>query len=357
MTDYDGFASIDVAEELSLASLDRITAPGDLVDRALERRDSAANGIPMPWSKVPGFKLRPSELVLLGGYSGHGKSAVANQLCLHAASLGYRVGVASLELPAEYVFDQMAGIAGCIEDPHEHWMRRFGYWANDKIFFYDRVDAITPDECLQMIIGMRKFHGCDLVLVDALMMVGLGDDLEAEKLFTQRLAEVAKAFDVCVLLVAHLRKPAGGEGDKKTPSAHDFLGSSNILNVSSSAILVHDQRDKTYARNNGLEVDDSKGDVLFYVAKQRYAAYLGVTHLYKHPRCRALCNNSQRMYRAIDIGAEDQWKRAPREKDQSGESSQESTSDIFSEKIVPASTPPIDSIMTLTGSPSSRNAG
>jgi RecA-family ATPase len=147
-----------------------------------------------------------------------------------------------------------------------------------------------------------------LVVLDALMMVGLGDDLEAEKLFTQRLAEVAKAFDVCVLLVAHLRKPAGGEGEKKVPSKFDFLGSSNILNVSSSAILIHDNKEKAYARSQGDEVDDSYGDTRFIVAKQRYAPYEGVVHLYKHDKCRALCNNAQRMYRPIDIGAEDGWK-------------------------------------------------
>ena len=362
MTDYDGFASIDVAEELSLASLDRITAPGDLVDRALERRSSANTGIPMPWSKLQGqFALRPGELVLLGGYSGHGKSAVANQLALHAASLDYKVGIASLELPAEYVFDQMAGVAGCIKEPHEHWLRRFGYWANPRIYFYDRVDSVTPDECLQMIIGMRKFHGCDLVVLDALMMVGLGDDLEQEKLFTQRLAEVAKAFDVCVLLVAHLRKPAGGEGEKKVPSKFDFLGSSNILNVSSSAILIHDDKEKAYARSQGEEVDDSYGDTKFIVAKQRYAPYEGVVHLYKHDKCRALCNNAQRMYRPIDIGAEDGWKakregkKYQSEKHQFGGFSPEATPSGSLKSQTPDSTQKTDTTGTLMEFPSSLN--
>ena len=186
-------------------------------------------------------------------------------------------------------------------------------------------------------------------------MVGLGDDLEQEKLFTQRLAEVAKAFDVCVLLVAHLRKPAGGEGEKKVPSKFDFLGSSNILNVSSSAVLIHDNKEKAYARSQGEEVDDSYGDTKFIVAKQRYAPYEGVVHLYKHDKCRALCNNAQRMYRPIDIGAEDGWKQS-REK-QSGGLSQETSHDGFTEKLEPVSTPQIDSIMSLTASPSSRSAG
>ena len=325
--DYDAFASLDVAEELAYASLDRITAPGDLVDRALSMQDRATAGIKMPWSRLENlFTLRPGELVLLGGMSGHGKSAVAVQLGLHAVTQkkpdgeGYRVGICSLEMPAEYAFHQMAQIAGCKKDPHEHWMRRVGYYLNDKVFFYDKVDSMSPTECLQMAIGMKKFNGVDLLVIDGLMMIGLDDDLQQQKIFTQRLAEVAKAFDICILLIAHLRKPAGPDGEKKAPSKHDFLGSSNILNVASSAILIHQDKEKAYLRNAGMEVDDNYGDTKFIVAKQRYAPYEGITHLWQHNECRALCNNSQRMYRPIDIGAEDGWKARRIEKCQSDES-------------------------------------
>ena len=315
MIDYDAFASLDVAEELSYASLDRITAPGDLVDRAMTMQDRATSGIQMPWSRLSGlFTLRPGELVLLGGMSGHGKSALANQLALHAVTQKkpdgehYKAGICSLEMPAEYVFHQMAGVAGCVSDPHEHWMRRVGYYLNDKMFFYDKVDSMSPTDCLQMAIGMRKFNGVDLLVIDGLMMIGLDDDLQQQKIFTQRLAEVAKAFDICILLIAHLRKPSGPDGERKLPSKHDFLGSSNILNVASSALLLHCDKEKLYARNAGQEVDDSYGDVKLVVAKQRYAAYEGVSHLWFHDKCRALCNNSQRMYRPVDVGAEDGWR-------------------------------------------------
>ena len=235
MIDYDAFATLDVAEELAHASLDKITAPGDLVDRALTMRDRATSGIEMPWSKLKNlFNLRPGELVLLGGMSGHGKSAVAVQLALHAVTQskpsgeGYRAGICSLEMPAEYAFHQMSQIAGCIKEPHEHWMRRVGYYLNDKMFFYDKVDSMSPTECLQMAIGMRKFHGVDLLVIDGLMMIGLDDDLQQQKIFTQRLAEVAKAFDICIMLIAHLRKPGGAEGERKPPTKHDFLGLSLI---------------------------------------------------------------------------------------------------------------------------------
>ena len=313
------FTNLDYAEEMSYASLSQLTAPGDLVDRALTMTDRATAGIKMPWSKLDGlFTLRPGELVLLGGGSGHGKSAVANQIALHACTQKkpsgehYRAAVASLELPAEYVFHQMAQIAGTVSDPSEHWMRRVGHYLNEKMVFVGRVDSMSPSECLQTAIGLRKFYGTDLLVIDGLMMIGLGDELEAQKLFTQKLAEVAKAFDMCIILIAHLRKPSGVESANKIPSAHDFLGSSNILNVASSALLVHRDKELMYKINAGEEYDPSQPHTKLIVAKQRYAPYEGITSYWSHDKCRALCNSKSKQYQPIDIGAEDRWKRRPK---------------------------------------------
>ena len=313
------FTNLDYAEEMSHASLNTLTAPGDLVDRALVMKDRETSGIQMPWSKLSGlFTLRAGELVLLGGSSGHGKSALANQIALHAVTQTkpdaepYRAAIASLEVPADYILHQMAGVAGTVRDPSEHWMRRVGHYLNDRMTFVDRVDSITPMECLQTAIGLRKFYGTDLFVIDGLLMVGLGDELEAQKIFTQKLAEVAKAFDMCILLIAHLRKPSGIEKANRMPSAHDFLGSSNILNVASSALLIHRDMELMGAINNGEQVDPSTPHARLIVAKQRYAPYNGVTTYWQHDSCRALCNSFSKQYRPIDLAKEDGWKRKPK---------------------------------------------
>ena len=67
------FTNLDYAEEMSHAALNTLTAPGDLVDRALVMNDRATSGIAMPWSQLSGvYTMRPGELVLLAGGSAGG---------------------------------------------------------------------------------------------------------------------------------------------------------------------------------------------------------------------------------------------------------------------------------------------
>ena len=352
------FTNLDYAEEMSHAALNTLTAPGDLVDRALVMQDRATSGIKMPWSQLSGlYTMRPGELVLLAGGSGHGKSALANQLALHAVTQTrpdgepYRAAIASLELPAEYVFHQMASIAGTVSEPSEHWMRRVGYYLNERMVFVDRVDSMSPMEALQTAIGLRKFYGTDLFVLDGLMMIGLGDELEQQKIFTQKLAEVAKAFDMCIVLICHMRKPSGGENANRMPSAHDLLGSSNILNVASSCLLVHRDKELMYRINAGEEVDPTHPHTRLIVAKQRYAPYEGITRYWSHDHCRALCNSHSKQYRPIDIGSFDNWKRKPTEKQQFGRFSQEADLSGSQNRLTQETTSTTDSTQKLKAFP------
>ena len=293
---------LDVAEEMSYNAVDSIVNPNDLVGRAIKRRTEGQVGIEPPWSKLSGcFAFRPGELVLIGGYSGHRKSSVANQMALHAVDQGYKVGIASLELPAEYVFEQMTGMAAVVREPPEAFMRRFAEATQDRLYVLDHVDTISPMDALKAIIAFRKFLGCDLILVDCLMMVNVGDDLEAEKQFTQKLAAIAKSFNVCIVLVHHMRKSQGKEGEKIVPGKADFIGSSHMINVASSVLIVWTDKELLYAKNSGYEYDESKPDLKIVVAKQRYHEFEGVVGLYTHNNSRVLCNSRARMYRPFNL--------------------------------------------------------
>lgn len=296
--------SINVAQQLADRSLDNIADPGSLYDRVLERRSHVDIGIKTPWSKLDGvFAMRPGELILFGGYSGSFKSTAANAMAVSALQQGYRVGIASLELPAEDVVEAMAEIAAANRRPPEKWLREFTQWADDRLFIYDRVDAISPMEALQMCICMRAFLGCDLIIIDCLFMCGVADDLEAEKKFSQQLAAIAKAYKCCIVIVHHMRKPTGAESEDRLPNRYSFIGSSHLVNVASSIVICWANKKKLWCMNAGHPVDDEEDgpDIKINVAKQRNAQYEGVIGLYLKDKARVFCPTPDRKYDPVDI--------------------------------------------------------
>ena len=298
------FKDININEELAIVESAEMVATTSLADRVAARRKSADEGIRTPWQKLDGdFALRKGEMVLMGGYTGHFKSTIASQMGLSAVNQGYSEGIASLELLAEDVLEQYAELAAGRERPPLEYVSNFATWAEPKLHIYDRVDAIAPDSAIQMVIAFAKYKKCDLIVLDALMMMGVCDDLEREKDFTQTLAAVAKKFKVCVLLIHHVRKPSGHDGEKHIPGKYDFIGSSHLANIAASIIVIWHNKEKAYKKNDGYIVDDDNPDLIFKVAKQRYHKYEGLVGLWQHDNCRAFCGTSRRKLDQLTIPA------------------------------------------------------
>ena len=297
--------AIDVAQSLADRSLDSIVDPSSLFDRVIERRNHFDTGIRTPWSKLDGeFAMRPGEMILFGGYSGSFKSTACSAMAVSALEQGYRVGIASLELPAEDVIEVMAEIAAANRRPPESWLKDFMKWADDRLFIYDKVDAITPLEALQMSICMRAFLGCDLIIVDCLMMCGVTDDLQAEKEFVQQLSAIAKSYKCAIVLCHHMRKPSEGQGgEDKLPNRYNFIGSSHLVNTASSIVICWANRKKLWLKNQGHPIDDEEDgpDIKINVAKQRNSKYEGVIGLYLKDKARVFCPTPDRKYQPVDI--------------------------------------------------------
>ena len=254
------------------------------------------------------FKLREGEVVMMGGYSGHFKSTLSTQISLGAMRQGFKVGLASLELLADDVMEQFVEIGSGRVRPPLDYVAQFANWADGKLHIYDKTDTIQPDEALQMVIAFAKYRGCKLVVLDALMMMGVTDDVNREAEFTRKLAQVAKRFKICILLIHHVRKPMGDGGEKKIPGKYDFIGSSHLSNIASSIILVWHDKEKAYQKNDGLPVDDQQPDLLIKVAKQRNHHYEGVSGYWQHGSSRAFCSTNQRNLDPIDR----EWKYSTR---------------------------------------------
>ncbi len=296
------FRDIDINAELSAAENNEIVKSASQVERLANFRQQRQRGIALPWEKLSGrFEIHKGQLCLLGGFSGHYKTTLSTQIALHAMKQGYRVGIASLELEVPELLEQFLSIASGTEQPPMPWCEQALQWADDKLFLYDRIDAITPDEAIQMIIAFHKFRGCDLVVLDALMMTGVCQDTEREQQFSQTVAAVAKKFNIAVLMLHHMRKPHGPEGEHKVPGKYDFIGSSHLVNIAHSVLIGWHNKKKAADFNNGKPVDDNDPDYVLSVAKQRSGRYEGMAGLWLSRECRAFCSTSQRRVAPLEF--------------------------------------------------------
>ena len=312
----------DELEMLTALGLNRFLDPSNLVDVVVDRRNNPVRGIGAPWSKLRDqFEIPRQGVTLLGGYSGHQKSTLANQWLLHAANTGHKVCVASLELTTDYLFEFLAGQSACKTDMHEEYLQRFGDWADEKIYIVDHHDVMQPHEVITLIQDAKRLLDCDLFVLDCLFQVDTGGELELEKRFMQQLAVTARDYEIGILAVHHMRKGQGPEGEKRVPNKHDFIGSSHLTNAAAAVLILWEDKQKSAARSNGDEVDDDKPDFVLSVAKNRFGPYEGAIGLYKHESARLLTNSRARQYKPIHF--EDETCKS--ERNQSGAFAQEAT--------------------------------
>ncbi len=289
-------------EMLTALGLNKFLDPSNLVDKAIDRRNNPVKGIDAPWSKLSGlFEIPRQGVTLIGGYSGHQKSTLANQWALHAASTDHKVCIASLELTTDYLFEFMAGQSACLSEIPEAYLRRFGQWADDRLFIVDHHDVMNPLEVIQLIKDAKALLGADLFVLDCLFQVDTGGELEQEKKFMQQLAVTARDYEIGIVVVHHMRKSQGPEGEKRVPNKHDFIGSSHLTNAAAAVLILWENKAKSAARNNGDEVDDDDPDFILSVAKNRFGPYEGAIGLYKHEKARLLCNSRARQYKPINL--------------------------------------------------------
>jgi replicative DNA helicase len=288
-----------IAEETADVQHHKIVGADTLFDRLDSYRNIKQSGIEMPWAKTHGrVMLRPKELVLMGGYSGHFKSTIAAQIAFSAVEKGENVGIASLELPAEEIIEQFAEFAADREKPPLPFVEKMTAKISPFLHVYDVLDVINPEVALQMTIALARDKECKLIILDALMMMGASDDYNQEQKFSQRLAAIAKRYNTCIVLIHHVRKPDGQNGEGKIPGKYEFIGSSHLANISSTIITVWHDKEKAYMRNTGQEhsdsFDDSKPDLVLFVCKQRNHKFEGKLGLWQSHRSRTFCETYHR---------------------------------------------------------------
>lgn len=211
-------------------------------------------GITLPWPEL-GLRLRPGELTIFSGFSGHGKTLALNQLMIHSMSQGWSVMNASLEVTPARTLQIMARItlAKKMPDTKEELIAAINYLGQN-LWFYDLVGVANHERMLEVMTYARKRHGIDLFVIDSLFKLDIpSDGYNEQKQFMAKLTAFVNTTGAHVILVAHSRKM---ENEDKVPTKADIAGSQDINNAAWNCVIVWRNKLKTRLLGKAKEGKD-----------------------------------------------------------------------------------------------------
>ena len=192
-------------------------------------------------------------LFLITGERGNGKSTFASQLLARALRLGETIYAYSGELPAyqfkQWINRQLSSLNGLepilingrtdfdLTKGMQEKLERF-YGERAYLYCADDLDYESTEDVsvIHSVEKAIKQYGCTVVLVDNLMSAlnDPGSDINwAQTAFVKKLANMARLYNVCVILLAHPRK-SNVEG--RELSSDDIMGSGNITNLATTVL-------------------------------------------------------------------------------------------------------------------------
>ncbi len=251
----------------------KVKAPGtweqDVVDDLFA--PESAQGTMMPWAQLSGFRLRPGELTVWGGYNESRKSLLTGQVMLGCADQGEPVVIASFEMQPKETIKRLLRQWLLKTEPSRHEISEFMRWAHGKVWIYDQVGRCDAQKLFAVMRYAADKLGVKHFIVDSLMRVVRGtDDYNSQKDTVDQMIAIAKDSGMHVHLVAHNKKPQPGT----KASRYDVKGASEISDLAFNVVIVERPEG-----DNGEKPDDQP-DAWLKIAKQRNYNWKGAIRLF-----------------------------------------------------------------------------
>lgn len=290
-----GERSLEQAMQVLLA-LDRTGAGDDFVDMPtavneymeelefLQEHPGAITGVPTGFSDLDDATagLQDSDLILLGGRPGSGKTSFALSLAFNAGVRGKRVAIFSLEMPRKQLLRRWMAMAtkmdmhrlrtGWIEDDEWDKVIKAASRLSSLPIHINDAPANPLSAMRRRLRKLKQAHGdIDLVIVD---YIGLIEPEEATENRVQEvtkisrgLKQLAREFNVPVLALAQLSRKVE-ERSNKRPMLADLRDSGSLEQDSDVVLFLY--RDAYYAELEHRAVEEGQENIAeLAIAKQR----------------------------------------------------------------------------------------
>jgi replicative DNA helicase len=273
-----GFIPLSVAAEQGLKWIEELT-----------KRQEPITGVPTGYPQLDEMTtgLQPTDLIILAARPSMGKTALATNICSHAAMRhGKRVGVFSLEMSHQQMFLRLLCSEGQI-DAHrlrtgrinnEQWQKIISTYGNlsSAPIHIDDTPGVGIMEVRAKARRLKREHGLDLLVVDYLqLMRGRANyDSRQQEIsdISRSLKEMAKELAVPILALSQLsRAPEQRSGDRR-PQLSDLRESGAIEQDADVVMFLF--REEVYKKDD----PSIEGKAELIIGKQRNGP-VGTVHL------------------------------------------------------------------------------
>jgi twinkle protein len=247
----------------------------------------------LPW------KIRESELTLVLGENGAGKTTFFLWLLIHLLSHpDSKVLIASMEVRPEMTLKMMTSqLLGATElennDENQALVRRALDWLNKRVVVYDFLGIVHWRTLLQAMEHCSQKLGTNLVLIDSLMRLGIADDDYAQQGDCLKLlANYSLKHRAHTFLVNHLNK-----SDRDTKSRN--RGSGQITDNAHNIVSIA-RNEKKWSKIDALKDDLRSGmiseDTYHQQIRPLVGEYDSIVHLHKQRWPGSRQNGSKRLW-------------------------------------------------------------
>jgi twinkle protein len=263
----------------------------DGLEKAIENLSANEDDLmDMPWLSTKGkFAFRDGQVTLLAGMNGHMKSTLTCQLLLHVAER-FPTGVMSLEMELDSQLEIFAHQAFAKENitAKELTAAARHFTAADS-WFYKHYGTVKPETVYGALWAFAA-KGCKFLVLDNLQKCGVTSDHDVERDFTANIIAIAKATEMHIVLVHHVRKPSGDVKRAYRPSKYDVRGSGSLTDQPDNVLMIWHNKMRAeilndQAEGNPIDEDDRnvldfEHDIELLVEKNRHLRFEGTMKFY-----------------------------------------------------------------------------
>ena len=241
-----------------------------------------------PWSGLneKTYGMRTGELVTFTSGAGMGKSSIMRELMHHLMmNTKDNIGVLAMEESVRNTaFNIMSVEANARlyireirkeytqEQLDEYEKKTIG---SGRFFAFDHFGSISNEEILSRVRYMAKALGCKWVILDHLSILvsgqeDMGDERKSIDILMTKLRSLVEETGISLLLVSHLRRPAGDRGheDGREVSLSHLRGSASIAHLSDGVVALE--------RNQQADDETEANTTTIRILKNRYTGDTGV---------------------------------------------------------------------------------